>query len=128
MPHLPLEDSCSDVVAKAQRGLRRPDAELCARAEVCAADLAAVKSGKPLAPVVRRLARHLRLDPDALEDLAFHRWYPKQPAFPHGFSMFVTPYGDITVNSYAICDGRTRDAAVFDTGADSGSILDLIRT
>jgi len=128
MPHLPLEDSVSDVVAKAQRGLKITDEELCARAEVSPESLAAVKSGQPDAAVIRRIARHLRLGPQALEDLAFHRWYPKQAAFPHGFGMFVTRYGEMAVNSYLIWDGRARIAAAFDTGADCGPILDLVRS
>jgi len=127
MPHLPLEDNCTDVVSKTQRGRRISDAELCSRAGISPADLAAVKSGQPFAPVVRRIARQLRLDPDALEDLAFHRWYPEQPVFPHGFSMSVTRYEDMTVNSYLVWDGRTREAAVFDTGSDCGPLLDLVR-
>jgi hydroxyacylglutathione hydrolase len=78
-------------------------------------------------PVLRRVARHLRLGPDALEDLAHGRWNPKVPAFPHGFSAFNTAFGDMTVNSYLVWDARAHAAAVFDTGADCGEMLDLIR-
>jgi hydroxyacylglutathione hydrolase len=126
MALIPLEDNFSDVIGKAQRGWKIPDAELCRRAEVSAEDLAAVQAGRPLIAVLRRVARHLRLDPDALEDLAHARWRPTAPVFPRGFAMFNTRYGDMTVNSYLVWDPRSRLAAAFDTGADCGAALDLV--
>jgi hydroxyacylglutathione hydrolase len=126
MPRIPLEDNFDDVINKAQRGLKISDAELAQRAEVTPADLAAIKGGKPLDAVIRRVARHLRLSPGALEVLAHKRWYPEQPDFPRGFAMFNTKYDDITVNSYLVWDPRDRVAAAFDTGADAGAMLDTI--
>jgi hydroxyacylglutathione hydrolase len=114
------------VINKAQRGLRISDEDLATRAEVSAADLAAVKAGKPLDAVIRRVARHLRLSPEALEALAHKRWYPNQPLFPRGFAMFNTPHEDMTVNSYLIWDPRERIAAAFDTGATCTAVLDTI--
>ena len=127
MPRIPIEDNFTDVLAKAQRGRGVSDAELCRRAEVSPADLAAVKSGTVIDAVLRRVARHLGLGPDALEDLAHNRWYPECPVFRHGFSVFNTPFGDLTVNSYAVWDARAHAGAAFDTGADCGTMLDLIR-
>lgn len=126
MPRIPLEDNFNDVINKAQRGLHIADEDLAARAEVTAADLAAVKAGKPLDAVIRRVARHLRLSPDALEALAHKRWYPQQPIFPTGFAAFNTAYEDMTVNAYVIWDARTKLAAAFDTGATSEPMLSLI--
>ena len=127
MARIPLEDNFDDVINKAQRGLKISDADLAKRAEVSLADLAAVKAGRPLDAVLRRVARHLRLSPDALEALAHKRWYPVQPAFPHGFAMFNSPFGDLTVNSYLVWDTRTRLAAAFDTGTTCEPMLDLVR-
>jgi len=126
MPRIPLEDSFSDVIAKAQRGYKVSDEDLCKRAEVSPEDLRAVKSGQILDAVIRRVARHLRLGPDALQELAHKAWYPEVPVFPHGFAIFNTPHEDMTVNSYLVWDARTRTAAAFDTGADAGGMLDLI--
>jgi glyoxylase-like metal-dependent hydrolase (beta-lactamase superfamily II) len=126
MPRIPIEDTFSDVIAKAQRGLGISDAELCKRAEVAPHDLRSVKSGTPVDAVIRRVARHLALSPDALEELAHNRWYPKVPAFPHGFSAFSTSMDGMLVNSYLVWDARSKAAAAFDTGADCGSMLDLI--
>ena len=127
MARIPLEDNFDDVINKAQRGLKIADADLAQRAEVSPEDLAAIKSGKPIDAVIRRVARHLRLSADALEALAHKRWYPQQAIFPAGFAAFNTRYGDMTVNSYLIWDARTKMATAFDTGATCEPMLDLLR-
>ncbi|MES2692856.1 MAG: MBL fold metallo-hydrolase [Verrucomicrobiota bacterium] len=127
MARIPLEDNFNDVINKTPRGLKISDAELAQRAEVTPEDLAAVKEGKPLDAVLRRVARHLKLSPAALEDLAYKRWYPNLPDFPKGFAIFNTPYEDMRVNSYLTWDPRAKVAAAFDTGASSEEMLDLIK-
>src|ERR1051326_1213246 len=127
MPRIPLEDNFDDVINKAQRGLKIADADLARLAEVSALDFAAVKSGKPILAVIRRVARHLKLSPDALEVLAQKAWYPAQPNFPTGFAAFNTPYEDMTVNSYLVWDARSKVAAAFDTGANCDAMLDVLR-
>lgn len=126
MPRLPLEDDFVDVVAKAQLGLHLSDADLARRAAVSPADLAAIKGGRPITAVIRRIARHLHLSPDALEALAHRRWYPQVPDFPAGFAAFNTVYGAMTVNSYLVWDPRTRLAAAFDTGSSCRGMLDVL--
>jgi hydroxyacylglutathione hydrolase len=128
MARIPLEDNFNDVINKTQRGLNISDTDLAQRAEVSLEDLAAVKSGKPIDAVIRRVARHLKLSPDALEALAHKRWYPQLPDFPKGFAAFNTAYEDMTVNSYLIWDPRDRLAASFDTGATCQAMLDLINS
>ena len=126
MARIPLEDNFDDVINKAQRGLKITDEDLAKRAEVSLADLAAVKAGRPIDAVIRRVARHLKLSPDALEVLAHKRWYPQLPDFPKGFAMFNTPYEDMTVNSYLVWDPRARLGAAFDTGASCQAMLEVI--
>ncbi len=126
MARIPLEDNFSDIINKAQRGLKIADDDLARRAEVSVTDLAAVKSGQPLVAVLRRIARHLRLSPDALEAIATRTWYPAQPNFPTGFAAFNTAWEDMTVNSYLVWDARTKLAAAFDTGADCTAMVDTI--
>lgn len=128
MARIPLEDNFNDVINKAQKGLAISDADLAKRSEVSLENLAAIKGGEPIDVVLRRVARHLRLSPDALEDLAHKRWYPTQPVFPRGFAIFNTAYEDMTVNSYLIWDPRDRLAAAFDTGASAQPMLDLIQS
>ena len=128
MARIPIEDNYTDVISKAQRGMAMTDEDLGKRAEVSVADLKAVKAGQVNDAVIRRIARHLRLGPNALEELAHKRWYPETPVFPHGFAIFNTPFEDLTVNSYLIWDARSKTAAAFDTGSDCGEMLDLIRS
>lgn len=127
MARIPIEDNFDDVINKTQRGLKIADEDLAARAGITAEELAAVKGGKPLYGVVRRVARHLNLSPDALEVLAKKTWYPEQPNFPRGFAMYNTVFEDMTVNAYLIWDTRTKQAAAFDTGADCSAMLDTIK-
>ncbi|MBP6506588.1 MAG: MBL fold metallo-hydrolase [Opitutaceae bacterium] len=127
MPRIPIEDNFNDVINKTQRGLKISDEDLAKRAEVTAADLAAVKAGQVLVPILRRVARHLRLSADALEALANKAWYPAQPNFPRGFAMFNTPFEDMTVNSYLIWDKQSKHAAAFDTGASCEAMLDTLQ-
>jgi glyoxylase-like metal-dependent hydrolase (beta-lactamase superfamily II) len=126
MPFIPLEDHFNDVVAKAQRGHGLSDAELATRAEITPEELAALKAGEPRLTALRRVARHLKLSPDALETLAKKEAYPRVPIFPRGFAMFNTPHGDMTVNNYLVWDVKSREAAVIDTGADVTDLLDFI--
>lgn len=128
MPLIPLEDNFDDVINKVQRGLQISNEDLAERAGVSLEDLAKVKAGETLYAVIRRIARHLRLSPDALEALARKAWYPQIPVFPRGFAAFNTAYGDMTVNSYLVWDPRSREAAVFDTGASVEAMLDIIRS
>lgn len=126
MPRIPLEDNFTDVIGKAQRGLRLSDADLTAKAGISAAELAALHKGEIRDRPLRAVARALQLNPAALLSLARKEWYPEQPLFPRGFAMFNTAYGDMTVNSYLVWDAKTRLAAAFDTGADATALLDTI--
>jgi len=126
MAKIPLEDTFADVINKAQRGLKISDSDLAAWADVSAVDLAAIKAGKPIVAVLRKVARHLRLAPNPLETLARQEWYPQQPVFPRGFAMFNTLHEDMTVNNYLIWDAKTKAAAVFDTGGSSTDLIDFV--
>ena len=128
MPLIPIEDFCHDVIAKAQRGYHISDEDLAARAEISLADLAAVKAGQLRLAAIRRIARHLKLSPDALETLAKKEAYPRAPVFPRGFAMFNTRDDDMTVNNYVVWDPKTREAAIIDTGADpeATALLDFV--
>lgn len=128
MPLIPIEDFCHDVIAKAQRGYHISDEDLAARAEISLSDLAAVKSGQIRLAAIRRIARHLKLSPDALETLAKKEAYPRAPVFPRGFAMFNTRDEEMTVNNYLVWDPKTREAAIIDTGADpeATALLDFV--
>jgi hydroxyacylglutathione hydrolase len=127
MARIPLEDNYNDVIIKAQRGLKVSDDDLAKRAEVSLDDLRSLKSGQFDETVARRVASHLRLNRDALVQLAEKKWYPTQPNFPRGFVAFNTPFDGGSVNNYLIWDERSRHAAVFDTGMTCEPVLDFIK-
>jgi hydroxyacylglutathione hydrolase len=126
MPRIPLEDNFTDVIGKAQRGLQLNDDALATKAEVTAAELKAIKGGEIRDHVIRSVAKALGLEREALLALARREWYPEQPVFPRGFAMFNTPHEDMTVNAYLVWDGKTRQAAAFDTGSNAQPMLDLV--
>lgn len=126
MARIPLEDSYVDILGKAQRGLNLSDDDLARRAGVSLEELLSLKAGHLSVAVLRRVARHLRLGPNALEAIATRSWYPAQPNFPNGFAIFNTAMGDMTVNSYIVWDARTKRAAIFDTGAVCDQMLDTV--
>ncbi|MBI2497357.1 MAG: MBL fold metallo-hydrolase [Opitutae bacterium] len=126
MPRIPLEDNFTDVIGKAQRGLRINDAKLAARAGVSPAELAAVKGGEVRELVLLAVAPVLGLERNALLALARREWYPEQPLFARGFAMFNTAFEDLTVNSYLVWDTKTRLAAAFDTGTSVQGMLDTL--
>jgi glyoxylase-like metal-dependent hydrolase (beta-lactamase superfamily II) len=125
MPRIPIEDNFADVIGKAQRGWKISDEDLAKRAEVTLGDLKAVQEGSPNIAVIRRISRHLRLSPDAMEVLTTQQFYPYAPDYKRGFAMFNTHYEGMGVNSYLIWDTRTKNAAAFDTGASCTEMLDL---
>src|SRR5262249_12904244 len=88
---IPLEDNAGDIVRKAQRGLGLPG------------------ESDPT---------KLGLNAEVLSKLA--HWTPVERSLT-GLAMFTTPYGDMTVNSYVITDGKV--AAAFDTGADCSEMM-----
>lgn len=95
---IPLEDGASDIIGKAQRGLKLPGETNPAK---------------------------LGLNAAALRDLENKAWYPRDPGSIAGLACFNTPYEDMTVNSYVVFDPATKIAAAFDTGADCTGMLQL---
>ena len=125
---IPLEDNFTDVIAKAQRGLKLSDEDLAKRAAVSVAELKDAKSGQANEAVLRKLARALNLGADALVVLARKEWYPQNPGNVPGFEAFNTAYDDYTVNAYLVWDPRTNQGVAFDTGADCSGMLDRATT
>jgi glyoxylase-like metal-dependent hydrolase (beta-lactamase superfamily II) len=127
MAAIPLEDTFTDILGKAQRGLKLSDDELARRAGVAVAELGRVKSGEVIEAVLNKVAPALSLGPLALIASAKKTWYPAALSVP-GLAQFNTAYEDMTVNAYLVWDPRTKDAAVFDTGADCGPVLQAVQT
>lgn len=105
---LPLEDTFSDIVSKARRGLGLPAGPL-----------------PSTEPDIRALAHQLALRPEPLLASSRSAWYPAIPPELAGLHHFVTPFDNMTVNSYLVVDPATGEAAAFDTGSDCSAMLAL---
>jgi glyoxylase-like metal-dependent hydrolase (beta-lactamase superfamily II) len=127
MAAIPLEDTFTDILGKAQRGLKLSDDDLARRAGVSVAELGRVKSGDVIEAVLTKAAAALGLGPAALVASAKKSWYPNALNLP-GLAQFNTTYEDMTVNAYLVWDPRTKEAAVFDTGADGGPVLQAVKS
>src|SRR5207245_1990251 len=115
---IPLEDNFSDIIGKAQRGLRLSDTELAEKARVSSQKVRQLRDGEFDEPALLRVAGVLGLSGRALCDLAMESWRPPQIAEIDGLAQFSTRYHDMAVNAYLAWDAESRAAAAFDTGAD----------
>ncbi len=120
---IPLEDSFSDVIGKAQRGLRLSDTELAEKARVSSQKIRALRDGTFDELALVRVAPVLGLAARQLCVLAQGQWQPRNHGSVEGLEVFTTNYHDMTVNAYMAWDGRSKDAVAFDTGADCTPIL-----
>lgn len=122
---IPIEDEHIDIVAKAQTGLGISDEDLLAKAGITAKELAQVRDGDPDASGLPKVAPVLGLNPEALLAAAHKTWAP-EPVEIDGFAAFNTPFLDMTVNSYICWDPASKEAVVFDTGADASPMLKFL--
>ena len=125
---IPLEDSVTDIIGKAQRGLGLTDTELSDRVGIEIGEVAAVKLVKGMAfSEVEKMAQALHLGPRCLVALAEGRYQPTVTPPKTGFFQATTTYGDMTVNAYLVWDESTKLAAAFDTGADAIVLIDELK-
>lgn len=127
MAGIPLEDSFADIIGKAQRGQKLDDAALASRAGISVDELSRVKNGEVLEPAIRKLAPLLGLGENALINSARKAWYPAEVRLD-GLAQFNTNWQDMTVNSYLVWAPDTKEAVAFDTGADCGPMLEVVRS
>jgi hydroxyacylglutathione hydrolase len=120
---IPLEDLFEDIVGKAQRGLQVSDQELGQRARLDPEELRMLKKGAGTEATVPGLAEALGLGPKALAASHSRSWYPTDVPAVDGARQFNTPLMDMTVNAYLIWNPETKEAAIFDTGADASELL-----
>jgi glyoxylase-like metal-dependent hydrolase (beta-lactamase superfamily II) len=121
-----LEDTYTDVLRKAQRGLALSEADLARDAGLSISELARFKAGGFNADTARKVAVPLHLGAAALIELGQNSWHP-QPVEVLGLALFNTPYKDVTVNSYLVFDPQTKKAAALDTGSTAAGMLEFAR-
>ena len=125
-----LEDFYEDIIGKAQSGLKLSDAELTAKCGITQAQLDAAKSGNYLEATARAVAPALNLDTDSLIDAGKRAWFPEEVDM-EGLAVFNTPfpipgYEEMTVNAFLVWDPETKDAVIFDTGAEASALLNKV--
>ncbi|MDB6147499.1 MAG: fold metallo-hydrolase [Spartobacteria bacterium] len=124
---IPLEDNFSDVISKAQRGLRLSDTELAEKARVSSQTIRQLREGNFDELALMRIAPVLGLATRALRNLAQGEWQPKPAKEIEGLAQFMTHYNDMAVNSYLVWDRSSKNAIAFDTGADCRDMLRLAK-
>ncbi len=122
---IPLEDNFTDILGKAQRGLRLTDVQLATQTGLPVELIAKVKDGQVDDAALTKLAPALNLNTRALIAAAHKAWQPKPITCP-GLAPFNTPFFDMTVNAYVVWDHATHEAALFDTGANARPALDFL--
>ncbi len=127
MATIPLEDNFTDIVGKAQRGLKLSDDQLAAKADITVEELARVKGGDANKALLETLAWNLELGAAALVESSRKVWFPK-PVEVDGLKQFNTVYEDMTVNYYLAWDAKSKQTVIFDTGADCSAALEFART
>src|SRR5438477_221430 len=75
---IPLEDNVSDIIGKAQRGLRISDTELAEKARVSSQKIRKLREGDFDELALLRVAPVLGLAARALCELAKNEWHPKK--------------------------------------------------
>ncbi|HEY3662603.1 MAG TPA: MBL fold metallo-hydrolase [Chthoniobacterales bacterium] len=118
-----LEDNFTDILGKAQRGLKISDSQLAEKSGADAEKIRQLREGNFDRATSDRVAPLLDLDADALAEFAQAKWQPNEIALD-GLAQFNTPYHDMQVNAYLVWDPASREAIAFDSGADCSSMLD----
>ncbi len=122
MLKIPLEDNYTDVLGKAMKGLHLDDLALAQQSGVGIPELQTLRGGEYSSNVASKIAPVLGLNVNALTELAQKHYVPATVTL-EGLAQFNTPFEDMTVNAYLVWDPASREAAVFDTGADVTSLL-----
>ncbi len=126
MPTIPLEDSYADIVGKTQRGLKISDDQLAAQSGLSLDAIARLKGGDVNEDALRTVAGILNLSPEALVAGAKKAWFPKAVEVA-GLCQFNTVFEDMTVNAYLAWDAKSKQAVIFDTGADCSPALQFAK-
>jgi glyoxylase-like metal-dependent hydrolase (beta-lactamase superfamily II) len=122
---IPIEDTFTDIIGKAQRGLGIDDDTLASAAQISVQELQELKSGTVNEGALLKVASALSVSPDALLVLAQASYIPADVPEIDGLAHLNTAFEDMTVNSFVVWDPASREAAFFDTGADGQPMLDV---
>jgi len=124
--NIPIEDFHEDIIAKVIRGRNLKLSTLAKSSGVAVAQIDALLKGEVDEEAIRGIAPHLDLDPNALVVSANKIWRPQPVDFTDGLAVFNTEWGDMRVNAYVAWDPISREAAIFDSGADAAAMIKFI--
>ncbi len=133
-PLIPLEDSWSDILRKARRGLGLSEADLAQQSGVPSETIISLEKGDLHPSSLLQVASSLNLHPERLAALARGDYHPGRLRLPpgsettSGIAMFTSPWEDFEVHSYLLWDAKTSLAAAFDTGTDASEMLAFLKT
>jgi len=122
---LPLEDHFEDVVGKAMRGMGLSDGVLEFLSGVPEDKIVQLKEGIAQSEPLRQIAPPLGLDGESLVRLSEGHYVPEVVEL-EGLRQVSTEYDDMIVNAYLSWDPATKEAVIFDTGADADPLIALI--
>ena len=122
-----LEDNFDDIIGKTLRGTGMADGILSFLTGVETDVIEKLKGGDFDEAAVRAIAPSLGLDGNTLVERANGSWRPEVVEL-EGLKQFNTLFDDdpedpMTVNSYLVWDPQTKEAALFDTGANAADSL-----
>lgn len=123
---IPLEDNFADIIGKAMQGLRLSSSDAAEQAGIPEDAVRRLLAGEFDESDARALAPALRLNADALAHIGRGEYAPivSPPAW---LTTVTTRFGAMTVNAHVVWDLETREAAIFDTGADASPLLEAVR-
>ncbi|MCC6356240.1 MAG: MBL fold metallo-hydrolase [Verrucomicrobiae bacterium] len=121
-----LEDTFSDVIGKAQRGLGLDDRALARKSGVGAEVLSGLKAGRFDEAGLGAVAGPLGLDRAALLALGKGAYPPPEGTDVAGVETFTSAFDGMRVNAYLVWNPATRAGIAFDTGTDGGPMLEFV--
>jgi hydroxyacylglutathione hydrolase len=123
---IPLEDSFTDIISKAQRGFQLSDSQFAEKSGTSVEAIRELRDGKFDRAALDQIAPVLHVDAPALADLAQAKWQPTEVEVD-GLAQFNTPYHDMQVNAYLVWDPTSKEAIAFDSGADCSTMLECAK-
>lgn len=122
---LPLENSCSEIIQKAQNGLNLNNRSLAEKAHVALDALVALKNETSTDEnTIKAIAKALNLGPEALVASAHKSWKPSVD-IPNGLASAQTDCAGMIVNAYIVWCPHTKHAACFDTGMEINELISI---
>lgn len=119
---IPPEDCYEDILGKAQRGLGLSEATLCSCAGISPGAWQEALQGFFVEATARAVAPLLGLDAQTLVECGQGVQAPPVINLD-GLRQYNTPFGDMHVNAYLLWHPQTREAVIFDSGADASDII-----